>query len=263
MNDWIPLLWTIGSLAALWIVARWISSHIQALGWLIAGNADGAVVALWAILFPGILVHELSHWLVAKLLGLKVKPPDLYPRRRGKHIRLGSVTVASGGHVPDSVVGMAPFLLGSLGVLVLGTRVFDLTGMVQGITQEGWSGAWQGLIAVLGVSDAWLWLYLTFAISNAMFPSPSDTEPVRPVLMFGGLLICLALIAGWTPQLAPDWLAAINAVLLVLAEAFTFTLVVDIGCGMLIIALEFVLSTLRGQRVVFESSRNSSRRRGR
>lgn len=263
MNDWIPLFWTIGSLAALWVVARWISSHIQALGWLIAGNADGAVIALWAILFPGILLHESSHWLTAKLLGLKVKPPDLVPRRRGKHIRLGSVTVASGGHLLDSVVGMAPFLLGSLAVLLLGARVFNLAGMVQGITVNGLSGAWQGLIAVLGVSDAWLWLYLTFAISNAMFPSPSDTEPVRPVLMFGGLLICLALIAGWTPQLAPDWLAAINAVLLVLAEAFTFTLVVDIGCGMLIIALEFVLSTLRGQRVVFESSRNSSRRRGR
>jgi hypothetical protein len=263
LNDWIPLFWTIGSLAALWIVARWISAHIQALGWLIAGHADGAVVALWVILFPGILVHELSHWLVAKMLGLKVKLPNLYPKRHGKHIRLGSVTVASGGHLLDSFVGMAPFLLGSLSVLVLGASVFDVTGLVRGVTQAGLAGALQGLLGVLKVSDAWLWLYLTFAISNAMFPSPSDTEPVRPVLMFSGLLICLALIVGWTPQLGPDLVAAINRILLVLAEAFTFVLVVDVGCGALIILLEFVLGALRGQRVVFESSGDSSRRKGR
>lgn len=263
MNDWIPLLWVMGALAALWIVARWISSHIQALGWLIAGHADGAVVALWVVLFPGILVHELSHWLMAKLLGLKVKLPDLYPKRRGKHIRLGSVTVSSGGHLRDSIVGMAPFLFGSISVLVLGASVFDMTGLVAGITQTGLTGALQGLIRVLKVSDAWLWLYLTFAISNAMFPSPSDTEPVRPVLMFSGLLICLALIAGWTPQLASDLVAGVNGVLLVLAQAFTFVLVVDLGCGVLVILLEWVLSALRGQRVVFESSDSASRRKGR
>ena len=263
MNDWIPLFWTIGSRAGLWLLSPWISAYVQALGWLIAGHADGAVVALWVILFPGILVHELSHWLVAKLLGLKVKLPNLYPKRHGKHIRLGSVTVSSGGHLLDSIVGVAPFLFGSLSVLLLGASVFDVTGLVRGVTQAGLTGALQGLLAVLKVSDAWLWLYLTFAISNAMFPSPSDTEPVRPVLMFSGLLICLALIAGWTPQLGPDLVAGINGILLVLAEAFTFVLVVDLGCGVLIILLEFVLGALRGQRVVFESSGDPSRRKGR
>ena len=58
-------------------------------------------------------------------------------------------------------------------------------------------------------------------------------------------------------------MAGINRILLVLAEAFTFVLVVDVACGALIILLEFVLGALRGQRVVFESSGNSSRRKGR
>lgn len=263
LEAWIPLIWTLAALVALWLVSRWISKHIQALGWLIAGDADGAVVALWIVLLPGIMLHEWSHWLVAKVLGMAVKPPDLYPRRRGKHIRLGSVTVTSGGHLLDSLVGLAPFLFGGLAILILGSTVFDLASIVAGVDAQGWQGAWDGVLATLRVQDAWIWLYLIFAISNSMFPSPSDSEPVRPVLLFGGLLAGLALIAGWNPSLSTDTVNRANQVLLVLAQAFTFTLVVDLFCGVIILVLEHIVGAIKGQRVVFENSKESESRKRR
>lgn len=261
MEAWIPFIWTLAALVALWLVSRWISKHIQALGWLLAGNADGAVIALWIVLLPGIMLHEWSHWVMAKALGMAVKPPDLYPKRRGKHIRLGSVTVTSGGHLLDSIVGLAPFLFGGLAILILGSTVFNLAVLVEGVQTGGWQGAWDGLLATLHVSDAWIWLYLIFAISNSMFPSPSDSEPVRPVLLFGGLLAGLALIAGWNPSLSPDTINRANQVLLVFAQAFTFTLVVDILCGIIILILEYVVGAIKGQRVVFETSKETENRR--
>lgn len=263
MEAWIPLIWTLAALVALWLVSRWISKHIQALGWLLAGDADGAVVALWIVLLPGIILHEWSHWLVAKMLGMAVRPPDLYPKRRGKHIRLGSVTVTSGGHLLDSLVGLAPFLFGSLAILILGSTVFALATIVENVNAHGWQGAWDAVLATLHVHDAWIWLYLVFAISNSMFPSPNDSEPVRPVLLFGGLLAGLALIAGWNPTLSPDTVNHVNRVLLVLAQAFTFTLVVDIVCGIVILVLEHVVGAIKGQRVVFETSKRSENRRRR
>ncbi len=261
MNDWVPLLTVVTLLAALWLLARQVSMRIQALGWLLAGHASGAVYALWLTLLPGIVLHEVSHWLTAWLLGLRATAPDLVPRRYGKHIRLGSVTVTSGGHLLDSIVGLAPFLVGGICVFLLGNRLFDATGIVHGVMQDGVTGAWRGLLSVIQLPEGYLWLYLTFAISNAMFPSPSDTEPVRPVLSFAGLLVSLALIAGWTPQLSSEGVTAINRGLLVLSEAFVFTLVVDVAFLLLLAVLEQIAGAVSGQRLTFESTSSARRRR--
>lgn len=64
---------------------------------------------------PGTAVHELSHWLVALLLGAKPSFPNIIPKREGNGWTLGSVRMAPNilTRIP---IALAPFALLPLGV---------------------------------------------------------------------------------------------------------------------------------------------------
>ncbi|MGQ9518013.1 MAG: hypothetical protein ACUVT1_12170, partial [Anaerolineae bacterium] len=66
-----PLLWFIVTLLPMIWLNRWISRHLQGLGLLLSGSPNAAVVFYFVVMLPGILVHELSHLLLAKLLGVR------------------------------------------------------------------------------------------------------------------------------------------------------------------------------------------------
>ena len=63
-------------------------------------------------------LHELSHALMALLLGVRVKRMSLIPQRQAKGVvRLGSVEVLRSDPLRASLIGGAPLLTG---MLVLG-----------------------------------------------------------------------------------------------------------------------------------------------
>jgi len=64
---------------------------------------------------------------------------------------------------------------------------------------------------LLRVPDVWLWLYLIFAVSNAMLPSESDMQPVRPVLIFLGIVAVVAVIAVGLPNVPPAIVTGVSA----------------------------------------------------
>ena len=106
-------------------------------------------------------------------------------------------------------------------------------------------------LTVLRAPDMWLWLYLLFAVANAMLPSPSDRETWPPVILFLVGIVVVAYVLGFSSfllELAP---LAVNA-LRWLAAAFAVTLVADAPFVILILCAEWLLGTLRGQRVFYK-----------
>ena len=90
--------------------------------------------------------------------------------------------------------------------------------------------------------DFWLWLYLIFAVSNAMLPSQSDMAAVRPVLIFLGIVAAVVLVARGVPAIPPDVLQMVNAIASYLAVAFALTLAVDL---LFVIVIWLLLQTTR------------------
>jgi hypothetical protein len=96
----------------------------------------------------------------------------------------------------------------------------------------------------------WLWLYLLFAVANAMLPSPSDRETWPPVILFLGVLVILAYVLGFSQVLlglAPLVMTGLRW----LAVAFATTIVADLPFVILIASAEWLLGTLRGERVYY------------
>ena len=118
---WISLLAFVLCVVLLYWLQRWITQHVQGIGLLLFNSSNAGMALLWFVLFPGIILHEASHWIMAKLLGVKTGRFRVWPQPKGKEIVLGSVEVQRGGVLRDSLVGLAPFLAGTLALLAIGT----------------------------------------------------------------------------------------------------------------------------------------------
>lgn len=251
-GNWTPLVWLMATLVPLFFMKRWINRHTQGLGLLLLGNNDAAMYLYFVLLLPGILIHELSHWLAAKLLGVRTGKITLWPsRKRGKQMRMGSVRVARTDPLRASLIGLAPLTSGSVAILIIGQLVLGLGDVGEVLLNGEWGPVWGSLLIHLQTPDFWLWLYLIFAISNAMLPSETDREPWRPVLLFMGLVALLFYLTGWVSQVPEVAADASLTVLSYLAYAFSLTIVVDAIFVAVIAILEVLVSRLTRRRVEY------------
>ncbi len=251
-GHWTPLIWLAATLVPLFFMKRWINQHVQGLGLLLVEDNEGAMFLYFVLLLPGILIHELSHWLAAKLLGVRTGKISLWPSKsRGNQMRMGSVRVARTDPFRASLIGVAPLISGSLAILIIGQLILGLGDLREVLPGGEWGQVWESLLAYLKTPDFWLWLYLIFAISNAMLPSETDREPWRPVLLFMGLAAILFYLTGWMSQVPEVVATASLTSLSYLAYAFSLTVAVDAVFIAAIAVLEGLVSRLTGKRVAY------------
>ena len=172
-------------------------------------------------------------------------------------MRMGSVRVAHTDPLRASLIGLAPLISGSIAILIIGQLILGL-GDVGEVLLNGEGGpVWESLLTHLRAPDFWLWLYLIFAVSNAMLPSETDREPWRPVLLFMGLVALLVYLVGWVRQdfgelsrTVPEVVATASLTgLSYLAYAFSLTIAVDAIFIAAIAIIEALVSRLTGKRV--------------
>ncbi len=202
-----------------------------------------ALTVYFVIVFPGVLLHELSHWLMAVLLRVRVHRFSIGPvlRSRGQRVSLGSVQISKVDPVRATLIGLAPLLSGAAVILLIGNQVLGVNELVTALSGQGAAGVLAGLGQIVRVADFWLWLYLIFAVANAMLPSQSDLAPTRPVLIFLGIVVLLVVVVAGVPGI-PQGVVNVGAGGGgYLATAFGITLAVDL-VFMIVITLLTLLS---------------------
>jgi hypothetical protein len=251
--NWTPLLWLAATLVLLALTERWIHRHLQGIALLIGGNREAAVVLYALPLFPGVVLHELSHAAAALLLGARIGRISLRPKLTGDRIRLGVVPVQKTGPVRASLIGLAPLLAGSAVILLIGYAVFGVESMGAALANLDWGQITTGLKRMLAAPDAWVWFYVIFAVSNTMLPSRSDRQSWTPVVLFLALTAVLAWVFGFGPtvtSLVADpvavgvrWLAAIT----------TLTVLIDMPFMAAITLAEWLVSRVKGVTVRYRT----------
>lgn len=247
--SWISLFGLAVTLVLLVLMERWIHRHLQGAMLLLTGDREIAVVLYALPLMPGILLHEISHAAMARLLGVRVGRVSVRPRLTEERIQLGFVPVEETDVVRASLIGLAPLLTGSAALLLIGYLVFHIGGLQQALID----GAWMRLIAhfveVVKAPDVWVWAYAIFTISNTMLPSQSDRESWASVLMFLGLAVALAWVAGWGPTIIERLGAPVHLATRWLTVMYGFTVVADVPFLLLILLIEWAIGRMKGLRV--------------
>jgi hypothetical protein len=245
------LFWFLLALIALVVVQRWIHQHLHGVALLLTGQPDMAIVLYALPLLPGVALHELSHALMATILRVRSMGFTIIPRRQADgHVRLGAVQVEQVDVIRLSLIGLAPLLFGSAAVLLIIRFAFGVSGLGDAIRTHDPSIMFAALSGSLRVPDAWLWLYLLFAISNAMMPSESDRSTWPPVIALIVIVLALVVITGLGSILSSIG-PALDDGLAALAAAFTITLIVDLPFVFLIWLFERTIGNLKGQRVYY------------
>ncbi len=220
----------VGSIFLLLILAwlnRQISLHIQFPFYTLTRSQDSATLAIFLIFLPGIIIHESAHWIMARLLGLKTGKFRVWPKRQGKYIGLGSVSVESRDPIRDSLVGIAPLLVGVVLVTTIGNIIFDAQLITQRIAQGEWGQATAAVRQELNRPSGLLWAYLLFTIANAMMPSASDREPIKPVLLYSIVAVVLYIFLGMPLQGATAAMQWLTPTLQNFSSALLFVIVLD------------------------------------
>jgi hypothetical protein len=244
------LWWLLGCLIPFIFIQRWLHREVQAV-FLILTRSAGAAVALFSILFfPGVFLHEFSHYLAAKLLRVGTGRFSVLPKvmADGK-LRLGYVETDVADPVRASLIGLAPLITGGLAIAAIGTQAFGLGALGALAAQGGWDAFWRGLAALPNVQDFWVWFYLAFTISSTMLPSASDRQAWLPVVGFVVVVLLLAGLVGAGPWMLENLAPWFNRGLRALAVVFGISLVLHVALWLPVGLFRMLLSRITGLRV--------------
>jgi hypothetical protein len=243
---WSPFVALAATLLPLLWAKRWTTHSLQELSVRWVGDRDVALVVYFVLVLPGVVLHELSHWATAKLLGVRVSGISLGPvRKRGNRVSLGSVRVGRVDVVRGTLIGLAPLLAASAAISLIGTLVLGVDELLASAPRGGLELVAAGVRQILDVPDVWLWLYLIFAVSNAMLPSESDMWAVRPLLAFLGLAAAVVVVVSGVPSVSPEVVAAAGVGAAFLASAFGLTLAANVVFGAVIGLLLWITRRLQ------------------
>jgi hypothetical protein len=251
LDVWISIPWLVVAFGLMLLVHRWLEAHLQGLAYLITGHPTVAMWVFFIVFLPGTLVHELSHWLAARLLGVRTGHIVIWPQeKRNGAVWLGAVQVGRADAFRSSLIGLAPLVAGSVLSAIVGAHLrLDTLGSV--LVAGEWHTAWGKLGESVGLPDFWLWIYLLFAIANRMLPSPADRHAWKPVAIFLVAASAVILASGWAPQMDTGVSTALRDVVGFLLYAFTVIVAVDIVVSALVGVLEIIVGVVRRQRVVY------------
>lgn len=197
-------LWFVLMLLPLVFLQRLLHREVQVVLLLITRNRQLTIGLFSVLFFPGVFLHELSHFLMAKILGVRTREFSLIPQSLSDgRVRMGYVEIEQTDIIRDSLIGLAPLIAGTSFVAYAGIYQMQVH-TLWNVLREGQIGLfWMGIGLLPSVPDFYLWFYFTFAISSTMLPSESDRHAWLPLGLWIGGLLLLAFFAG-----AGGWMLA-------------------------------------------------------
>lgn len=145
----------------LFLFSKKISTFVFNLFYKLSKNYDFSIMLLAVIFFPGTLIHELAHFLMAVASFVHVGNVEFMPQRFGDSIKLGSVEIGQTDPFRRALIGLAP-LIGGISIITFSLLFFPKIDI------------WWGKV---------LLIYLIFEISNTMFSSKKDIEGLLGLLI--------------------------------------------------------------------------------
>ena len=239
------------SLLLFLLVQRWLHGELQAI-FLLVTRRPSLTIGLFSFIFlPGVLLHELSHYVAAVILHVRTGRFSVIPRvlADGK-IRLGYVETAPTDPVRDTLIGMAPLFSGLAVTASLGASKLGLATLTTLAFQGQWGSFFTGLQAVPLLPDFWLWFYLAFTVSSTMMPSASDRRAWTPVFSTLAVILIVALVGGAGAWMVAHIAGPLNRLMRLLAVTFGVSLIIHLALALPAWIVRVVISRISGMRVI-------------
>ncbi len=198
------------ALVGLMVLQRLLHSEVQFLLMSLTRSLEWTIWLFSLLFLPGVLLHELSHYLMAKLLRVRTGRFSIVPRPLSDgRLRLGYVEIAATDMVRSTLIGAAPLIVGLALIFAMAQRM-NLSPLWAVLKDRNWPLFWLGLSLLPRIPSFPLWFYLTLVISGTMLPSASDRHGWLGMALLLGLLSGLVWFGGGGSWLMQNILAPLN-----------------------------------------------------
>lgn len=254
VTEWyFSLGWLIAILVAFYLLRNLVLEFIgrMLISIPIIGNLAMWILAL--VMLPGTVIHEISHFVAATFLFVKVDKISFWPQKTDKGIVLGHILPAKKPDpFRDALIGVAPLIGGSAVLVIivaLGFR-FPMPTYFLGAPHLATELSTLRTHIDLHSGRDLVVLWLLFSIGNALFPSKADT---RAWLLVGVLVTALAGALWYFARIGPsDLLARLPLSLLEAVNmtifALTLVLIMDLILVTPLLVIVWGLGALVGLR---------------
>lgn len=167
-----------GQLFLLYLLKRALTLYLSLTLHRMTGSERWTVNLLAFLFWPGTVIHELAHYLMAVILRVPVFGMSLIPKLEEKgYVKLGSVSIAQSDLLRRFFIGIAPFVIGT--ALLIGTLFL--------VTAQNWfQNKW--ILVLVG--------YIVFELGNTMFSSRKDMEGAIKLLFILAVIILILFLFG-------------------------------------------------------------------
>lgn len=192
-----PLLFAI-ELTALYAAGSNMMSHLMGIsGFGGSGSVMGRMV-FYLLVFPGVVLHEGTHYLACLLTGTKIFhfAPFSPGRSNDGRLVLGYVRHERRTFPVGAIIGLAPILLNPLGILFVTAMLTPLTlqevahPSVEVMVKETFASGFLTDTPLLATT--WVYLSLSFALGSV--PSRDDLSSLPVLLIFGCGILLIGLL---------------------------------------------------------------------
>ena len=192
-------------------------------------RSPNLALGLFSLIFlPGIILHELSHLVMARILGVRTGDLSITPRTLPDgRLQLGYVETEKSDPFRDSLIGLAPMISGGLVVAYIAIAKLNISGLWDYLQSWQLLHLLQEFISLSQLPDFPIWFYLALVVSSTMLPSASDRHSFIPLFLYAGLFVFLVLLFGLAPVFQ-KLLQPLNNFLNAVALVFGFSLVVHL-----------------------------------
>lgn len=182
-----------------------------------------SITILTIILFPGTVIHELSHLFTAEILGVHTGKLTLAPESiEGNEVQSGSVQVAASDPFRRTLIGIAPTITGMTTLSILSWHLSQTQHIIIGIA----------------------FLYLILTISNTMFTSKEDLNGVLPVAITIAIFVITLYLSGIRIMLPTHIIDTISDII----QSLTQYLAIAVGINLMGILIHTLFLLLMQKR---------------
>lgn len=176
---------------------RWLHQHVFKVGWLLTHNYETTTILYYTFFLPGVIMYEVVYWLTAGILNVRAERAIQWPQKQEiGELKLEFVKISNkANRFQRAIIAISPLIVGMIIIWYIANNIFDINSFLAVISTGNLNDVAAGFRLLTTAPDFWLWVYISFTISNTMFPnSPKDLQGWWIV---GGAVIVIVIVLSF------------------------------------------------------------------